>query len=91
MRIDVHLPPDLPADRRQELLAAERRRGRELMTRGYLKRIWRVPGRLSNFSLYDVPDATVLHDLLSSLPLWPWTIMEVEPLALHPLEAPEDG
>jgi muconolactone D-isomerase len=88
VRIDVHLPADMPAEQRQELLAAERVRGRELMAGGALKRIWRIPGRLSNYSLYDVQDATVLHDLLSSLPLWSWTTMQVEPLAIHPLEAP---
>lgn len=87
VRIDVTLPPDMLAKQRQELLAAERVRGLELLDRGVLKRIWRIPGRLSNYSLYDVPDATVLHQLLSSLPLWPWTTMHVEPLATHPLEA----
>jgi muconolactone D-isomerase len=80
----------MPVDQRQELLAAERVRGRELIDRGFLKRIWRIPGRFSNYSLYDVQDATVLHELLSSLPVWPWTIMHVEPLATHPLEAPRD-
>jgi muconolactone D-isomerase len=90
VRIDVHLPDTLPADQRRELLAAERVRGRELLERGVLKRIWRIPGRFSNYSLYDVPDATILHDLLSSLPLWPWTTMSVEPLAVHPLEAQEE-
>ena len=88
VRIDVHLPADMPAEQRKELLAAERVRGRELMARGALKRIWRIPGRLSNYSLYDVQDATELHNLLSSLPLWSWTAMQVEPLAIHPLEAP---
>jgi muconolactone D-isomerase len=90
VRIDVSLPTDMPADQRQELLVAERVRGRELLDRGVLKRIWRVPGRFSNYSLYDVQDATALHDLLSSLPLWPWTTMSVEPLATHPPEAPGD-
>jgi muconolactone delta-isomerase len=71
-----------------EILAAEQVRGRELIAGGVLKRIWRIPGRFSNYSLYDVQNATVLHDLLSSLPLWPWTNMQVEPLAIHPLEAP---
>lgn len=88
VRIDVHLPVDMPAEQRQALMVAERARGRELMARGALKRIWRIPGRLSNYSLYDVRDATELHGLLSSLPLWSWTAMQVEPLAVHPLEAP---
>ena len=89
VRIDVNLPPDMPVEQRQDLLASERKRGRELLDRGVLTRIWRIPGRLSNYSLYNVPDSTILHDLLASLPLWPWTTMHVEPLALHPLEAPD--
>ena len=89
VRIDVNLPPDMPAEHRQELLASERKRGRELLDRGALTRIWRIPGRFSNYSLYNVADATILHDLLSSLPLWPWTTIHVESLAVHPLEAPD--
>ncbi len=34
------------------------------------------------------PDATELHALLTSLPLWPWMDVHVEALATHPLEAP---
>ncbi len=91
VRIDVHLPPDMPAEQRRDLLAAERQRGQELIAGGFLQRIWRIPGRLSNYSLYEAADATKLHDLLSSLPLWQWTTMQIEPLALHPLEATGDG
>jgi len=87
VRIEVGLPADMPEERRVSLLASESARGRELMEAGELKRIWRIPGRLANFSLYDVTDATVLHDLISSLPLWPWIMATVEPLAVHPLES----
>ncbi|GAC1469515.1 MAG: hypothetical protein PVSMB7_18960 [Chloroflexota bacterium] len=73
------------------MLAAERARGLELIDRGYLTRIWRIPGRLANYSLYTVENATVLHDLLASLPLWRWASIHVEALATHPLEGPRDS
>jgi muconolactone D-isomerase len=88
VRIDVDLPPDLSEPRRRELLEAEAERGHELLASGALRRIWRVPGRRANVSLYEAPDATELHALLTSLPLWPWMDVHVQALATHPLEAP---
>jgi muconolactone D-isomerase len=87
VRIQVDLPPGMSEKRKRELLAAEAQRGRELMDAGPLRRIWRVPGRTANVSLYEAADATELHGLVSSLPLWPWMNIRVEPLAVHPLEA----
>jgi muconolactone D-isomerase len=86
VRIETRLPPDLPEPQRKELLDAETARGRELIESGKLRRIWRVPGRLANVSLYDVADADELHELLSSLPLARWMDIRVEALAVHPLE-----
>jgi muconolactone D-isomerase len=88
VRIDVELTPDVTEPRRRELLEAEAERGRELLASGALRRIWRVPGRRANVSLYEAPDATELHTLLTSLPLWPWMDVHVQALATHPLEAP---
>lgn len=87
VRIAVNLPSDIDPEERARLLAAETARGRELLASGSLRRIWRVPGRTANVSLYDVADATELHGLLSSLPLFPYLDITVEPLAEHPLSA----
>lgn len=84
--IDIRTPHDLDPDRLAALQSAETARARELMAAGLLKRIWRVPGRRSNVSLYEAPDATALHAALTSLPLWPYMEIEVRPLAVHPLE-----
>jgi muconolactone D-isomerase len=86
VRIEVRLPPELPEPQRAKLLDAESARGRELIEAGKLRRIWRVPGRMANVSLYDVADADELHELLSSLPLARWMDIRVEALAVHPLE-----
>jgi muconolactone D-isomerase len=37
-------------------------------------------------SLYRAADATQLHELIGSLPLFPWLEVSVEALATHPLE-----
>ena len=88
VRIDIDLSAEVTEPRRRELLEAESERGRELLASGALRRIWRVPGRWANVSLYDAADATELHALLTSLPLWPWMDIHVEALATHPLEVP---
>jgi muconolactone D-isomerase len=87
VNITINLPPDLPEPRRSELLEGERLRGLELIGEGKLVRIWRLPGRFANISLYRVADATELHAAVTSLPLWPWMEVHVEPLAAHPLES----
>ena len=87
VRIQVRLPMDMDPAERAKALDAEYARGQELRAAGVLRRIWRLPGRLANVSLYEVPDATVLHETLTSLPLWPWMELSVEALAVHPLES----
>jgi muconolactone D-isomerase len=87
VRIEVTLPGDMPEASRAELVTAELARGQELRERGAIKRIWRLPGGLRNVGLWEAADATELHDLIASLPFYPWLHSEVWPLAVHPLEA----
>jgi muconolactone D-isomerase len=87
VHIDISLPHGLPEERRRELVAAEQDRARELIEQGLLVRIWRLPGRFANISLYRAADATELHAALTSLPLWPYMDVRVEALAVHPLES----
>jgi muconolactone D-isomerase len=84
VRIQIDWPADKPEQEREAVFAAELARGQELAREGSLRRLWRIPGRWANWSLYDVPDATALHDALSSLPLYPWMDIDVHPLAEHP-------
>jgi muconolactone D-isomerase len=85
VRIEVR-DRDLPIEGRQQLLEKELQRAQELMAAGTLRRIWRLPGKRANLSLYSVASANELHDALTSLPLWNWMELSVEALATHPVE-----
>jgi muconolactone D-isomerase len=85
VEIEIRLPPDLGEARRKELVDAELARGAALAEAGILRAVWRVPGRFANRAIWSAPDATVLHDALTSLPLWPYMDVSVTALARHGL------
>lgn len=85
VQITVDLPPEMPADERTALLERERERGFELKREGTIQDIWRLPGRLANVGVWRAESATALHEAIASLPVWPWTRVEVTALADHHL------
>ena len=91
VQIQVSLSGAMDAATRAELLEAERRRGIELKAAGAIVRIWRIPGRLANVGVWAAPDASELHALLTSLPVFDYTDIHVTPLATHHLEAASEA
>lgn len=83
--VRVALPAEMEAQQRTALLAAELQRGRELVAAGHIRSIWRIPGALRNVGIWQARDATQLHELIASLPLFPWIAADVTALATHPL------
>ena len=77
-------PADGDAGRKDALVKAEAARAKELAAAGILRKLWRIPGTICNVGLWEAPDATALHQALSSLPFFPWLDIEVRPLAAHP-------
>ena len=84
VRMDVSIPRDLDPDERDRLLATERARALELQRGGTWVHLWRVVGHYSNISIFDVDSGDELHQILWSLPLFPFMAIEVTPLAEHP-------
>jgi muconolactone D-isomerase len=84
VRMDVHLPDTLDPQARAELVARERAYSQELQRAGTWPHLWRIVGRYSNISIFDVPDNDELHDVLSGLPLFPYMEITVTALATHP-------
>jgi muconolactone D-isomerase len=84
VQMDVHVPHDMEADRFELLKAQEKARAQELQRQGKWRHLWRVAGQYSNVSIFDVAGHDELHDVLSTLPLFPFMTIQVTPLARHP-------
>lgn len=88
VRMDVSIPHGLDEETRVKLVAEERELALSLQRSGVWTHLWRIVGRYSNISVFDVPSNDELHTLLSSLPLYPYLSIEVTPLAKHPSALP---
>lgn len=84
VEIENRWPADGDPARKAELVKAESERARELAAQGILRKLWRIPGTVRNVGLWVADDATALHQALTSLPFFPWLVIEVRPLAAHP-------
>ena len=84
VEMDVRLPHDFPAEKAEALKQTERARAQELQRAGIWRHLWRVAGRYSNISIFDVSGPQDLHNILSSLPLFPFMDMRITPLCRHP-------
>ena len=84
VRIDVHVPLDTNPEKLKDLSAREHERAKELQLQGKWTHLWRVAGKYSNISIFDVEDPAELHDVLNSLPLYPFMEVEVTALCRHP-------
>lgn len=82
--ITVNLPGELPAEEKERLTHAEHARAMELVRAGHLRRIWRVVGERSNFSVWEADTLEELHAAIGSLPFHPWMQLKVTPLIEHP-------
>lgn len=90
VRMDVHVPHGFDADRFEELKATEKARAQELQRSGKWRHLWRIAGQYANISIFDVTDAAELHDLMMSLPLFPFMSVEVTALCRHPSAISDD-
>ncbi|PKB23828.1 muconolactone Delta-isomerase [Janthinobacterium sp. 64] len=84
VRMDVRLPPDMPADRADLLKKEEKALAQRLQEQGQWRHLWRIAGQYANVSIFDVAGNEELHALLLSLPLYPYMQIEVTPLCRHP-------
>ncbi len=91
LRIEVSLPPDLPQSERDALRERETERALELIAAGTLLRIWRIVGRVANFSLWRTDSLEALHGAVGSLPMFPYMQVDVTPLIDHPVTAAADA
>lgn len=82
--IEVNLPPDMDPKELETLREAERLRAIEMQESGKFVHLWRVAGRMANISIFDCESHDELHELLMSLPMFPYFTIQIVPLAKHP-------
>lgn len=90
VQMDVQVPYGVAKDLLENLKTAERARAQELQRSGKWRHLWRIAGRYSNVSVFDVASPAELHDILSTLPLYPFMQIAVTPLCRHPSSIHDD-
>ena len=91
VEMDLDVPYDVDKEQFEDMKAREKARSQDLQRAGKWPHIWRVVGRYANVSIFDVEDAGELHDIMMSLPLYPFMTVKVTALCRHPSAiAPDD-
>lgn len=90
VEMDVNVPLNYNSAKFEALKLAEKERFQELQRAGTWRHIWRVVGHYSNVSIFDVESNAQLHDILTSLPLYPFMAIRVTTLCRHPSSLHED-
>jgi muconolactone D-isomerase len=80
----VRIPHDADPNKVKQLRAQEHERATELQTQRKWLHLWRVAGKSANISVFDVESPAELHEILNSLPLYPFMEVEVTALCRHP-------
>lgn len=72
---------------RDKIVKEERAHAAELVKKGHLVRMWRVPCRFENWGLWRARDATQLHEIITGLPAYPYMYdIDVRAMAKHPVD-----
>lgn len=90
VEMDVRLPHDMAAERAAGLKRVEKARAEQLQRDGKWRHLWRVVGRYANVSIFDVAGPEELHEILTSLPLFPFMAIKVTALCRHPSSVREN-
>jgi muconolactone D-isomerase len=89
VQIDIVIPEAANRDMVRNLGKEESEKAKELQRSGKWKHLWRVVGKWSNLSIFDVESAEELHEILTSLPLYRFMTTRVIPLCRHPASVEE--
>lgn len=90
VRMDVKIPAHLSETEVNDLKSREKALAQQLQQSGKWRHLWRIAGQYANTSIFDVASNEELHNLLLSLPLYPFMQIEVTPLCRHPSSIHDD-
>jgi muconolactone D-isomerase len=82
--MNVRIPQGCDPEKLKQLQSEEHERAEELQRQGKWLHLWRIAGKYSNVSVFEVDSPAEFHEILSSLPLYPFMDVEVTALCRHP-------
>jgi muconolactone D-isomerase len=82
--IRVRIPHDADPEQVKKLGEQEHERAKVLQEQGKWLHLWRVAGKFANVSIFDVESPAELHEIMNSLPLYPFMEVDVTALCRHP-------
>lgn len=75
---------ELPVEERDELMARERGIATALVDAGTITWMWRLPDSGTSVTIWNAESAEALDAHLRTLPVFPYHVVEVTALAVHP-------
>ena len=75
---------ELSAEERDELMAREREVATALIGTGTITWMWRLPGSGTSLTIWNAEGAEALDAHLRTLPVFPYNVVEITALAVHP-------
>lgn len=75
---------ELSAEERDELMAREREVATTLIDSGTITWMWRLPGSGTSVGIWNAESAEELDAHLRTLPIFPYNVIEITALAVHP-------
>ena len=84
VEMDVHIPETWSEEKQANYFAREKECSQKWQATGKWKYLWRVAGRYANISVIEVDSPDELHQILSSLPLFPYMKIKVTSVCQHP-------
>lgn len=90
VEMTVTIPLGFDPAEAARIKAEEKALFQTLQRSGEWRHIWRVVGQYANVSIFDVASNERLHEILMSLPLYPFMAVSVTPLCRHPSSMHDD-
>ncbi|WP_430613246.1 muconolactone Delta-isomerase [Flavobacterium sp. JP2137] len=84
VEMDVKIPESWTAEKIADYMTREKACSQEHQKSGKWVYLWRVAGKYSNISVLDVEGPDELHQIIRSLPLFPYMNIKVTSLCKHP-------
>lgn len=82
--MDVHIPESWSEEKIADYVAREQETSQKWQRSGKWVYLWRVAGQYSNVSVIEAESPDEFHQIISSLPLFPYMTIKVKSLCKHP-------